>query len=487
MANLCPAFLVLIGLLAHTHAGMPPSSMKMLRSGSISPWAQEIMIGTANCDVTTYGAKGDGSVRFVLPLLLPPLPLPTPPLPPPFLLQLTVCLVTSGKSDDTSAIQKAIDDCGSKGGGTVTLPSGKTFSSFALDMSHNNLQLVIDGTLLVNNDRGSWPKGKDIITATGVSNIGITGSGTVEGQGEVWWEHRDDFRPLTVKFEGVTTALIHGITFNNPPNHCLELFANHMEVSNVQVKAPPSTDTDKPSHNTDGIDVHGSPFYVHDTHIDTGDDNFAIHSSEVLIENCKLGHGHGASVGSPCNGQTQSNITLRNIDFDGTDSGAKIKAQQCPGTLSGVTFESLTMKNVGKPIDVTVWYHSDRDTQTITNSSAANDGSLVIENIAFKDIKSEKSQYGFGLACSDNEPCKGISMQNVDLGDNDSCELSEDGGDHKDASGCDCFEYVTGSASGSGLADSCISSTPQPGRRRKDDRRRRRKDDRRRKGQAATA
>ena len=47
-------------------------------------------------------------------------------------------------------------------------------------MSHNNLQLVIDGTLLVNNDRDSWPKGKDIITATGVNNIGITGSGTVE-------------------------------------------------------------------------------------------------------------------------------------------------------------------------------------------------------------------------------------------------------------------------------------------------------------------
>lgn len=77
------------------------------------------------------------------------------------------------------------------------------------------------------------------------------------------------------------------------------------------------------SPNTDGIDLHGEPFYIfiiliiltillvnyyyyylwlgvdiHDSKISVGDDNVAIHVSNVLIENCNFGTGHGASIGS---------------------------------------------------------------------------------------------------------------------------------------------------------------------------------------------
>ncbi len=48
----------------------------------------------------------------------------------------------------------------------------------------------------------------------------------------------------------------------------------------LQILAPPSP----VSHNTDGVDIHGAPFHIHDCHIDTGDDNIAAHANDSLIE-----------------------------------------------------------------------------------------------------------------------------------------------------------------------------------------------------------
>ena len=38
---------------------------------------------------------------------------------------------------------------------------------------------------------------------------------------------------------------------------------------------------------TDGIDVHGTPAYIHNTVIDVGDDNIAVHAPNVRVEDCR--------------------------------------------------------------------------------------------------------------------------------------------------------------------------------------------------------
>ncbi len=38
------------------------------------------------------------------------------------------------------------------------------------------------------------------------------------------------------------------------------------------------------AHNTDGIDVHGSPAWIHRCSISTGDDNVAMHANDTLVE-----------------------------------------------------------------------------------------------------------------------------------------------------------------------------------------------------------
>ena len=257
-----------------------------------SHW-QDILIGDKVCSVDTYGAKGDGV------------------------------------TDDTAAIQSALNDCGGSGGGQVVLPASTgngTYLSKALSMNHSHVELNVPAktVLRISNDRKHWPGSLNFITGHSAEHIAITGAGTIDGQGAVWWANRNDFRPHTVQFNHVTYALIEGVTIVDPPNHCLELYADHCEVSGVTIQAPPSTGTASPSHNTDAVDVHGDPFYVHDCYFNTGDDNIAAHANNTLVENCRFGTGHGASIGSLCD-VWLTNITFRNISFDGTTSGAKIK------------------------------------------------------------------------------------------------------------------------------------------------------------------
>jgi polygalacturonase len=137
-----------------------------------SHW-QGVLIGDKICSAEKYGAKGDGV------------------------------------TDDTKALQKAIADCGSKGGGQVVLPAGTgkgIYLSKALTMSYNHLELNIPkgATLKISNDRKNWPKNQQFIFAQKVQHIAITGKGGIDGQGLVWWQNEDKFRPHTVQFKDVT-------------------------------------------------------------------------------------------------------------------------------------------------------------------------------------------------------------------------------------------------------------------------------------------
>jgi len=108
-----------------------------------------------------------------------------------------------------------------------------------------------------------------------------------------------------VDFSNVDTAVLADVLFTNGPNHILELGCDTCEISGVTVLNPPSEgDCEKDnscSHNTDAVDVHGQPFWVHDVNFTTGDDNIAGHANHTLVENSYFGSGHGASIGSLCN------------------------------------------------------------------------------------------------------------------------------------------------------------------------------------------
>ncbi|MDE6403880.1 MAG: glycoside hydrolase family 28 protein, partial [Muribaculaceae bacterium] len=96
-------------------------------------------------------------------------------------------------TDNARAIQQAIDACADAGGGTVLVPAGKTFMTGPLHLRSNvELRLAPGSRLLANPDEAIYTEsafgenrgeGMMWISGTGLENISITGTGTLDGNG----------------------------------------------------------------------------------------------------------------------------------------------------------------------------------------------------------------------------------------------------------------------------------------------------------------
>eukprot|EP00727_Mastigamoeba_balamuthi_P013768 m51a1_g9013 putative polygalacturonase at1g48100-like (461) ;mRNA; f:163413-164863 len=345
-----------------------------LRTGckTISGKYVTVTVGDSVYDVTSYGAHGDG------------------------------------RTDDSKAIQNALDEAASAGGGVVVIPEGRKFLFKGISINGDHTELNIEGTLLISNDYKHWPSNlKAAITIPAKSNVTITGRGTIDGQGAVWWANlRNKARPRTIYPRNTDTVIIKGITVKNCPYHCLQMYSSNTEIFGITLRTPPSTGISRPSHNTDGIDVHGDNFWVHDSDISVGDDNVAIHSSKVLVEDCQFGNGHGASIGSLCS-ERISDITVKNVRFTGTTCGARIKTVPgCPGSLSNVHFQDLVLRDVKKTIEVGMFY------KLSEAAKPSSRGKFKISNINFVNIRSTNPKAAGDFMCDPKSPC-GVFMSDV--------------------------------------------------------------------------
>ena len=103
--------------------------------------------------------------------------------------------VGDGHTDDTRAIQAALDQCGNKGGGTVTLSCTDllapcVFAAFPLTISGNHTELRVDdsATLRFSSARNDsrWQGVAAALYGTNIHDVAITGTGTIDGNGSLW-------------------------------------------------------------------------------------------------------------------------------------------------------------------------------------------------------------------------------------------------------------------------------------------------------------
>lgn len=304
-----------------------------------------------------------------------------------------------GKTIDTAAIQKAIDEASQQGGGTVVLKAG-TYLSGPIELkSHVTLQLdkgsilkaAADPTLFkaafINDDAQS---GEAFILANHVQQIGITGEGKIDGSGEIWWkqaqEVRDHVRSGDIAY--FTSRFPHIPVANGMPRPWLiELNSvKHAEIGNVHVTQSPmwnvvirnsqfihidGLQVTNPSNspNTDGIDiVSSSDITMKHLDISTGDDNIAIKSglagatlftrpsSKITISDSVFREGHGVSVGSET-AHGINNIDIHDVKFIGTENGIRIKSARDRGAdIFHIYANNITMDGVNTPITITDSY-----------------------------------------------------------------------------------------------------------------------------------
>jgi len=302
-----------------------------------------------------------------------------------------------GKTIDTEAVQKAIDECGKSGSGTVKLAAG-TYLCKPIFLRSNITLLLDEGAILKATDepndfintQKNTREPLAFVNGSDLTNITIAGKGKIDGSGERWWipareakktkQPETTKRPRMVVLTNCVGVRIKDVTLANSPSfHLVPRDCEDVDIVRVTITAP----DDAP--NTDAIDPSTSRYVqISDCIIDTGDDNIAIKSGRqdpahpdaacqhISVTGCKFLHGHGMSIGSETLGGVRD-MTVQNCSFENTESGLRIKSsREKGGIVENITYSDITMKNVKAPINITAYYPKvpKEDTaQPITNST----------------------------------------------------------------------------------------------------------------------
>lgn len=338
--------------------------------------------------------------------------------------------IGDGKTKDTVAIQKAIDDCTGTGG-TVKLAGAPVFVSGPLDLK-SSLTLYVEAgtTLAASSDHDDFPEimqfgevnRKAFITATNASNITISGGGTIDGRGESWWPNRAPgyTRPRLIVFDHCKHVVMENITAENSAMwQIVPYYSDDLVFRNMKVYAPTS------SHNTDGIDPFSSSHVTIDhVTIDTGDDNVAIKSgqpgspgpdspsTDIAITDCTFLNGHGLSIGSEVSGGVQR-VRVERVHFKGTGTGIRIKSNRDRGNDIGpLSYTDLDMEDVGTPIAITEFYPkvpASIDAAPVTRLTP-HFHDITITNVKAKGAKEAASIVGLP-----ESPILGLRLINVSI------------------------------------------------------------------------
>ncbi len=314
-------------------------------------------------------------------------------------------IVGDGTTLNTTSLQKAIDDCSSGGGGTITFPAGRYLTGTIQIKSGVTLRLEKDATLLGSTEAADYrnldpfmdgsgnPMGYALIVAVDAANVGIEGAGTVDGQSPKLNARQKPYimRPFLVRWVRCTNVTVRDVHLTNPGAWTL----NFAQTRGAVIEGVTIRSRDLGMPNNDGINIDSSE-NVRVRHCDviSGDDALVIKatsrerpSRDIVASDCKLSTRTSAiklgteSIGgfeditvSDCritntklagiglyevDGADLRNVTVSNITMDGVSVpisirlGARLKTfregdqpRPAPGKLRDVTIKNVTAKNI---------------------------------------------------------------------------------------------------------------------------------------------
>lgn len=387
--------------------------------------------------------------------------------------------VGDGTYLNTTSINKTIEACSGKGGGTVYFPAG-TYLTGPIHLE-SNITLYLDpgATILFTDDFAAYPpvltrwSGYEcygfspLIYGKDLKNVSIKGAGVIDGQGKSWWEVNRDLkrginyqsvqtdeiaelnkeltepentnlvewesqflRPALLQLIDCENVTLEGITLQYSPFWNTHLvYCDNVTVHNVTIKNPSDTP------NGDGLDIDScSSVRISDCYFDVGDDCVVVKSGineqgrkigrpseNITLTNCTMIHGHGGIVlGSENSGGIQ-NITVSNCVFIGTDRGIRLKTNRARGGyIKNFLVNNIYMEDVLCPLAINSFYRYGVDLSDPTMNDPApmpiTEKTPVIEHIQISNVTAKKCRAAAGFIYGLPEmPIKDISLRHVTL------------------------------------------------------------------------
>ena len=356
---------------------------------------------------------------------------------------------STSATDNTKAIQKALDAVPSTGG-MVVIPAGTwmfgstdqmTSTTEVLSIKSKTVLHLCAGATLKLVEYGKAPNNKTLFIGCknkNQSDIVIEGEGEtsiIDGQGARWWKARDNketFKPgAMIRFEKGSRFLIRYLKVQNTPGVNITLSnsngASNGTVHDVTIYNPSSeTKTEQPSHNTDGISIWGHHMNIYNCNISTGDDNVVCDNDAQYIHvwNCDFGTGHGASIGSYT--KNIKHVWFDNITMNGTTAGIRMKTGiNSDGTLRGGgeedwKFTNFTMTKVKNPLSIDCFYDKnynsdpavDKANARAVDSTTPTYNGIYLQNVKTTDVCEGNAIFFVGRPESH---IKNVTLDNVQI------------------------------------------------------------------------
>ena len=364
---------------------------------------------------------------------------------------LYVSITDYGATEDkicTENINRAIKETSEKGGGHVIIPKG-TWQTGAIHLK-SNVDLHLEEGAILNfstNPEDYLPivlvmyegvrcmNYSPFIYGKDLTNVAITGKGTLEGNGNAWWPWKSNKSALSrlytegsnlvpteervygkvgelrspfIQLLSCKNVLIDGITMNNSPFWNIDpVWCENMIMRNITIESP----LDSP--NTDGINVDSCKNVIVEdcTIVSAGDDMFCLKAGRnddalsigipcenVIIRRCKglyESKSGGVVIGSEMSAGVR-NILAEDCDFGHNINCIRIKSKDGRGgVIENIEYRNLHMTKGMRGINIS--YRYDCGGPSADDAKVPGKRMPEIRNIYFENIVCDNLDIGISI------------------------------------------------------------------------------------------
>jgi polygalacturonase len=305
---------------------------------------------------------------------------------------------------NTAAIQSAIDDLASKGGGRLIIPEGQFLSGSIILKSGVELHLQQNAVLLGSTNPYHYKglnRWKALILADGQTNIAISGKGTIDGQGRRLALNADSlyyigemdakyynlrrkrpneyFRPQNIELVKCKNISITGITIKNAACwvQTYDLCQN-LVIDSIRVESDAYW-------NNDGIDISDCKnVRITNCFVNSADDGICLKShatdhwnDSVYIANCTVRSSASAIKFGTASTGGFKNVKIENIKVYDTFRSAIAIESVDGGTLENIDINNIIATNTGNAIFIRLGHRN-------TDEKVG-----VLRNVSIRNVKVE--------------------------------------------------------------------------------------------------